>query len=143
MPDDPWFLENLAPDVVLAGAVMNGSLRGADAVRAQIRTVISFYRDFTTVYEGEFGDRRVSEYTAVVEGRPLAGVGTFHVNDKGQVDQIVVNHRPLSAALTVSRLLGEAISGRPGRDRDEFYRPDDGQTHEDLIAYIDNHGREL
>jgi len=143
MPNDPWFLKNLAPDAVLAGAVMNGSLRGADAVRAQIRTVITFYRDFTTVYEGEFGDRRVIEYTALVEGRPLTGVGTFHLNDKGQVDQVVINHRPLSAALTVSRLLGEAVSGQPGRDRDEFYRPVDGQTHEDLIEYTDNHDREL
>jgi hypothetical protein len=138
MSDDPWFLRNLAPDVVLAGAVMNGSLRGADAVRAQIRTVISFYRDFTTVYEGEFGDRRVSEYTAVVEGRPLTGVGTFHLNAKGQVDEIVVNHRPLSAALTVSRLLGEAVAA--DRDPDEFYR---GQTHEDLVKYTETHVREL
>jgi hypothetical protein len=140
MPGDPWFLKNLAPDVVLAGAVMNGSLRGADAVRAQIRTVVGFYRDFTTVYEGEFDDRRVHEYTAVVEGRPLTGVGTFHLNEKGQVDEIVVNHRPLSAALTVSRLLGEATTGLPGRDRDEFYQD---QSYQDLMKYAETHGREL
>jgi hypothetical protein len=140
MPDDPWFLRNLAPDVVLAASAMNGSLRGAEAVRAQIRTVIGFYRDFTPVYEGEFGDRRVNEYTAVVEGRPLTGIGTFHINEHGQVDEIVVNHRPLSAALTVSRLLGESLTG--DRDRDEFYHPD-GQTHEDLLKYSDNHAREL
>jgi len=119
---------------------MNGSLRGAEAVAAQIRTVVGFYRDFKSVYFGEFGDRRVNEYTAVVEGRPLTGVGTFHLNAQGQVDEIVVNHRPLSAALTVSRLLGESPSGQ--RHRDEFYHPD-GQSHEDLLEYADTHWREL
>lgn len=140
MAADPWFLRDLAPDVVLAGVVMNSSLRGADAVREQIRTVIGFYRDFTLVYEGEFGDRRVNEYTAVVEGRPVTGIGTFHLNEKGQVDEIVVNHRPLSAALTVSRLLGESEIGR--RHRDEFFHPD-GQTYADLLRYADTEGREL
>ncbi|MEV0039789.1 hypothetical protein [Streptomyces sp. NPDC050804] len=142
MSQDPWFLRDLAPDVVLAGSVMNGSLRGAEAVRAQIRAVLGLYREFTPVWEGEFGDRRMNEYTAVVDGRPVTGVGVFHINDQGQVDEIVVNHRPLSAALTVSRLLGEALAGDPGRDRDEFYRPD-GQTYEDLIRYAETHGREL
>lgn len=140
MSEDPWFLKVLAPDVVLAGAVMNGSLRGADLVRDQIRTVISFYRDFAVVYEAEFGDRRINEYTAVVEGRPLTGIGTFHLNADGQVDEIVVNHRPLSAALTVSRLLGESKVGQ--RHQDEFFHPD-GQTHEDLLRYSDEHVREL
>lgn len=107
---------------------------------AQIRVVVGLYRDYTTVYELEQGNRRVNEYTAVVEGRKLTGVGTFHLNDRGQVDEIVVNHRPLSAALTVSRLLGEALD--PGRDRHEFYHPD-GQTHEDLIKYAEAHPREL
>ena len=140
MSNDPWFLRNLAPDVVLAGAVMNGSLRGADAVRDQIRTVIGFYRDFTPVWSGEFGDRRVDEYTAVVEGRKVTGVGTFHLNERGQVDEIVVNHRPLWAVLTVSRLLGESEIGR--RHRDEFFHTE-GQGHDDLLRYADEHEREL
>jgi hypothetical protein len=140
MSEDPWFLRNLAPDVVLAGAVMNGSLRGAEAVTAQIRTVVSLYKDYKLVYTGEFDDRRVQEYTAVVDGRPLNGVGTFHINGQGQVDEIVVNHRPLSAALTVSRLLGEKLGD--GRERDEFYHPD-AQTYDDLLAYADSHVREL
>jgi hypothetical protein len=136
MAQDPWFLNNLAPDVVLAGSVMNGSLRGAEAVRAQIRAVIGLYRNFTPVYEGELEDRRVSEYTAVVDGRPLTGVGTFHLNEKGQVDEIVVNHRPLSAALTVSRLLGEALAAEG--ECDEFYHPD-GQSYSDLIGFAETH----
>lgn len=140
MSHDPWFLRNLAPDVVLAGSVMNTSLRGAEAVAAQVRIVVGLYRDFTLVYEYSQGNRHVNEYTAVVEGRKLTGVGTFHVNDQGQVDEIVVNHRPLSAALTVSRLLGEALGET--RDRDEFYRPD-GQTHNDLVEYTEMHPREL
>lgn len=134
----PWFLENLAPDVTLSGVVMNGTVHGPERVRDQVRTVGSFYRDFTTVYELRLGDRAVHEYTATVEGRPVTGVGTFHLNDQGQVDEIVVNHRPLSAALTVSRLLGESPIGAV-RDPDEFYRSA-GQTYEDLLAYADKQG---
>ena len=52
--------------------------------------------------------------------------------------------QPLSAALTVSRLLSEALGADRDRDRDrdEFYHPD-GQTHEDLIKYTETHPREL
>jgi hypothetical protein len=139
MSSDPWFLQNLAPDVLLEGVVMNGRLRGADAVRAQVRTVIGFYSDFTPVWEGEFGDRRVSEYSALVEGRRVTGIGTVHVNDLGQVDHIVVDHRPLSAALTVSRLLGETLGAE--RERDEFFHVE-GQTYGDLVAYAEKHGAE-
>ncbi|GLY43409.1 hypothetical protein Amsp01_094320 [Amycolatopsis sp. NBRC 101858] len=140
MPDDPWFLRDLAPDVLLAGSIMNGSLRGADAVAEQIRTVIGFYRDYTPRYRLEVGDRTVQEYTATVDGRPITGVGTFHVNEAGQVDEIVVNHRPLSALLTLSRLLGESAIGE--RARDEFFHAD-GQTHQDLLDHADKAGREL
>ncbi|MEA5363560.1 hypothetical protein VA596_28790 [Amycolatopsis sp., V23-08] len=138
MPDDPWFLRDLAPDVLLAGSIMNGSLRGADAVTRQIRTVVGFYRDFTPRYRHDVGDRTVLEYTATVDGRPITGVGTFHRNEAGQVDEIVVNHRPLSALLTLSRLVGESM----GRDRDEFFHGEP-QTHDDLVRYAEGHRREL
>ncbi|MEU0093551.1 hypothetical protein [Kribbella sp. NPDC006257] len=45
---------------------------------------------------------------------------------------------PLSAALTISRLLGESAIGRH-RDPDEFYRPSE-QSYEDLLAYADKQG---
>ncbi|MFI5712270.1 hypothetical protein [Kribbella sp. NPDC051620] len=135
---DPWFLKILAPDVVLEGVVMNGRLQGADAVTEQIRTVVGLYVGYTPVYEFEAEGRRVTEYTATVDGRPVRGTGIVHVNDAGQVDQIVVNHRPLSAALTVSRLLGESPMGQR-RDADEFYRPSD-QSYEDLLAFTEKQG---
>ncbi|GAA3567008.1 hypothetical protein [Kribbella ginsengisoli] len=135
---DPWFLQNLATDVVLEGVVMNGSVRGPERVTEQIRTVVGLYRDYTLLWSADLDDRRVQEYTAVVDGRPVTGVGTFHLNPEGQVDHIVVNHRPLSAALTVSRLLGESPLGQH-RDPNEFYRPT-GQSYEDLVAYAATHG---
>jgi hypothetical protein len=49
---------------------------------------------------------------------------------------IVVDHRPLPAALTVSRLIGEARAGE--RDPDAFYRPA-GQTYDDPVGYSDRH----
>ncbi len=143
-PDEPrrvpWFLENLAPDVTLSGVVMNAVVHGPERVREQVRTVGSFYQDYKLVYELRLDDRAVHEYTAMVEGRPVTGVGTVHLNAEGQVDEIVVNHRPLSAALTVSRLLGESAIGQ--RNRDEFFHPE-AQTYEDLLAYADKTTRQL
>lgn len=117
---------------------MNAPLRGAEPVTEQIRTVVSLYTDYKPVYEFEAEGRRVTEYTATVDGRPVSGTGIVHVNADGLVDHIVVNHRPLSAALTVSRLLGESPMGQE-RDADEFYRVS-GQNLDGLIAFTKKQG---
>lgn len=130
MAEGPWFLQKLASDVVMEGAFLNGSRRGPEAVTELVEAVIGVLRGYSPVFEIEAGDRRVQEYTATVDGQPVKGVATFRLTEDGLVDEFVINHRPLSAALTVSRLVGEAL----GQQDDEFYRPT-GQTYDDLITF--------
>ncbi|WP_329391518.1 hypothetical protein [Streptomyces sp. NBC_01716] len=94
------FTDNLADDVTLEGAVMNGVLQGCDAVRAQLGVVSGFYRDRVDRFSFDADSYHVEEYTAVVDGRPIKATATMHRNEQGEVDAVVVNHRPLSAALT-------------------------------------------
>ena len=128
------FTDNLADDVILEGVVMNGVLQGRDAVLAQLAVVGRFYTDRVESYGFDHGDYHVEEYSALVGGRPITATATMHRNPDGQVDAIVVNHRPLSAALTFSRLLAESPIGAAAPDR--FYRPE-GQTYQDLLDYAD------
>jgi hypothetical protein len=135
MVDGPWFLQKLASDVVMEGAFLNGSRRGPGPVTELVKAVIEVLRDYAPVYEIETGDRRVQEYTATVDGQPVKGVATFHLTEDGLVDEFVVNHRPLSATLTLSRLVGDAL----GHQHDEFYRPT-GQSYDELVAYAAKQG---
>ncbi len=131
------FLDNLAANATLECAVMNGTVHGRDAVIAQIKVVGAFYRDRQFTYSFDFEDHHVEEYTATVAGRPITATATMHYNDAGEIDQVVVNHRPLSAALTFSRLISESAIGEQ-TDPDRFYRPS-GQTYDDLLRYTDRH----
>ncbi|GGJ92334.1 hypothetical protein GCM10011583_24790 [Streptomyces camponoticapitis] len=129
------FKDNLADDVTLEGVVMNGVLRDRDAVLAQLAVVSGFYRDRVDDFSFDAGDYHVEEYTAVVAGRPIKATATMHRNADGKIDAVVVNHRPLAAALTFSRLIAESPIGAEW-DRNRFYRPE-GQTYQDLLDYSD------
>ncbi|WP_066948675.1 hypothetical protein [Streptomyces lushanensis] len=129
------FKDNLAEDVTLEGAAMNGVLRGREAVLAQLGVVIGFYHDRVDEFSFDHGDYHVEEYAAVVAGRPIKATATMHRNAEGKIDAVVVNHRPLSAALTFSRLIAESPIGAEG-DVNRFYRPE-RQTYQDLLDYTD------
>jgi len=129
------FKDNLAEDVALEGPVMNGVLRGRDAVLAQLAVVSRFYRDRVDAYAFDHGDYHVEEYSAIVADRPIIATATMHRDADGKIDHVVVNHRPLSAALTFSRLIAESAIGAAAHP-DRFYRPE-GQTYRDLLAYTD------
>ncbi|MFI5610796.1 hypothetical protein [Amycolatopsis sp. NPDC051903] len=113
MPDQPWFFDRLAPGVRLAGTILDDVLHGPEAVKAQVLAVVGCYEGMTFRWRAELGDRHVEEYTALVRGRRIFGTGTFHYDADGRIDEIVVNHRPLTSALTLAGLVGgEAAPGR-------------------------------
>ncbi|WP_243869122.1 hypothetical protein [Streptomyces liangshanensis] len=129
------FTDNLAEDVTLEGSVMNAVLKGREAVLAQLAVVSQFYSDRVDHFSFDAGEYHVEEYEAVVAGRPIKATATMRRNADGKIDAVVVNHRPLSAALTFSRLLAESAIGAQS-DPDRFYRPE-GQAYQDLLAYTD------
>ncbi|GIG92985.1 hypothetical protein [Plantactinospora endophytica] len=129
------FRDNLAENVTLEGAVMNGVLTGRDAVLAQLAVVNEFYRDRVDIARFDQGEYVVEQYSATVAGRPVQAIALMHRDGDGRFDRVVVNHWPLSATLTFSRLLAESPIGQ-AEDPARFYRPD-GQSYQDLLDYTD------
>ena len=107
-----WWLDNLANDATLEGAAMDGAAQGAEAVRSITVAAREIYEDQEFSFAGDYGDNGFLElYTAQVRGEPTSVVVTVTSNAAGEAQYVVVNHRPRSSVLLVSRLLGEKFAG--------------------------------
>jgi hypothetical protein len=111
-PYYPLWLDNLADDVSLEAAAMDGVARGAEDVRAVMVIAREQYENQVFSYAGPCGDHGfVEDYVADVKGVPTRVIVLVTYNDAGQTQRIVVNHRPRSALLSFSRLMLEKFSG--------------------------------
>jgi hypothetical protein len=111
-PYYPLWLDNLADDVSLEAAAMDGVARGVDDVRAVMVVARDQYENQVFSYAGPCGDYGfVEDYTSEVRGVKTRVVVLVTYNDAGQTQRIVVNHRPRSALLAFSRLMLEKFSG--------------------------------
>ncbi|MGN6338810.1 hypothetical protein [Mycobacterium sp.] len=111
----PHWLDNLADDVILQGAVFNGELRGA----IQIGKMLSFARSLYAFQDFRFygmrGDLWLEDYRSRIRGSEVYHPGGVEIynfvvvyfNDAGETSQLVMNHRPQSAALLFSSLLAK------------------------------------
>jgi hypothetical protein len=111
----PHWLDNLADDVILQGAVFNGELRGAEQVGKMLSFARSLYAFQDFRFYGMRGDLFLEDYKSRIRGseahRP-GGVEIYnfvvvYFNEAGETSQLVMNHRPQSAALLFSSLLAE------------------------------------
>jgi hypothetical protein len=110
----PAWVDNMAGDITLDGSLLDGAVRGADAVRAVIGGVRQLYdrQDFN--FAGPWGDNGfIEDYTAEVRGRPLGALHLITFNADGQAQHIAANYRPLSSVMFFSRLLRERFVGTP------------------------------
>lgn len=108
----PKWLDNLANDVTLEAAAMDGVAQGAGDVGAILAVARQQYEDQVFSYAGPCGDYGfVEDYSAEVRGEPIRVVVLVTYNAAGQTQRIVVNHRPRSALLSFSRLMLEKFSG--------------------------------
>ncbi len=109
----PYWLDNLADDVILQGAVFNGELRGAAEVGKMLSFARSLYAFQDFRFYGKHGDLFLEDYRSRIRGTEAyhpTGVEIYnfvvvYFNDKGETRQLVMNHRPQSAALLFSSLL--------------------------------------
>jgi hypothetical protein len=114
----PAWVDNLAADVTIEGSMLDGAVKGADAIRAVIGGVRELYdrQDFN--FAGPWGDNGfIEDYTAEVHGRPLGAVHLITFNADGQAQHIAANYRPLSSLMLFSRLLREKFAGTPYAER--------------------------
>ena len=111
----PHWLDNLADDVILQGAVFNGELRGAAEVGKMLSFARSLYAFQDFRFYGMRGDLFLEDYRSRIRGTEAFHPGGVEIynfvvvyfNDAGQTSQLVMNHRPQSATLLFSSLLSE------------------------------------
>jgi hypothetical protein len=111
----PAWLDNLADDVTVEGSMLDGAVRGAEAVRAIIGGIRSLYGDSQEFhFAGPWhGDVWVEDYIAQVRAKPLGCVVVVTRNAAGETQQIAASYRPRSSLLLFSRLLGEKFADAP------------------------------
>ena len=110
----PKWLDNLADDVTLQGAAMNGTARGAEKVRSIIVHARTLYEHQVFTYTGPYGsDGFLEQYTTPIQGEPTGVVVAVSLNQVGRAQHIAVLHRPRSSMLLFSRLMGAKFAGTP------------------------------
>jgi hypothetical protein len=113
-PYYPSWLDNLADDVTLEAAAMDGTASGAEDVRSILVAARQLYEHQEFNYAGPCGESGfVEDYSSSVRGMPTYVVVLVSFNAAGQAQRVVVNHRPRSAMLQFSRLMLERFTGTP------------------------------
>jgi hypothetical protein len=113
-PYYPEWLDNLADDVTLEAAAMDGTATGADDVRSILVAARELYEHQVFNYAGPCGESGfLEDYSSSVRGMPTYVVVLVTFNAAGQTQRVVVNHRPRSATLQFSRLMLERFAGTP------------------------------
>lgn len=104
----PIWLDELADDVTMEGAVLNGTVHGAEAVRTLLGYARTLYEYQEFVFVGDYGDNGfVEDYSSRIQGQPIANIAVVYRNARGQAQHLVMNHRPLPAVLLFCRLMAE------------------------------------
>ena len=110
----PAWLDKLADDVILEASAMDGAAQGPEAVRSIILAVKALYEYQDINFAGDYGDNGfIEDYTTQIHGEPLGVIGVVTRSAAGETEHIVVNHRPRSSLLLLSRLMGEKLAGTP------------------------------
>ena len=55
----------------------------------------------------------IEDYTTQIRGEPFGAIGVVKRNAAGQTEHIIINQRPRSTLLLVSRLLAAKFAGTP------------------------------
>ena len=124
-PYYPKWLDNLADDVTLEGAAMEGAARGAQDVHQIVVDARTHYDDQQFSFAGEFGENGFLEvYNCLIQGAPTRVVVKVGFDDAGKTNEVVVLHRPRSSVLLFSRIMGK---GYAGTHLGQYFIAEDGE----------------
>ncbi|MEM5326129.1 hypothetical protein VSR34_05905 [Paraburkholderia sp. JHI2823] len=113
----PLWLARLAENATLEATVLKRPIEGRADILSVIKHAASLYEFQHHSYKGEIGNGLYLEsYRSQIQGVPIETVLIAHLNEQGETDSVVINHRPLEAALLFSKRMGELVDER-FRDR--------------------------
>jgi len=109
----PLWLARLAENATLEATVLKRPIEGRADILSVIQHAVSLYEFQHHSYKGEIGNGLYMEsYRSQIQGVPIETVVVAHLNEQGETDSVVINHRPLNAALLFSKLIGERVDER-------------------------------
>jgi hypothetical protein len=109
----PRWLTKLAENATLEATVLKRPIEGRADILSVIKHAVSLYEFQHHSYKGEIGDGLYMEsYRAQIQGVPVETLLVAHLNEAGETDSVVINHRPLGAAMLFSRLMWERVDER-------------------------------
>lgn len=109
----PLWLARLAENATLEATVLKRPIEGRADILSVIKHAVSLYEFQQHSYKGEIGNGLYMEsYRSQIQGVPIETVVVAHLNEQGETDSVVINHRPLRAALLFSKRMGECVDER-------------------------------
>lgn len=109
----PLWLTRLAENATLEATVLKRPIEGRADILAAIRHAVSLYEFQRHSYKGVIAEGLYMEsYRSRIQGLPIETLLMAHLNEKGEADSVVINHRPLEAALLFSEQMRERVDER-------------------------------
>ena len=109
----PLWLTSLAENATLEATVLKRPIEGRADILSVLKHAISLYEFQHHRYKGVMEDGLYMEsYRSRIQGVPIETVVVAHMNEQGETDAVVINHRPLNAALLFSKRMWERVDER-------------------------------
>ncbi|RKT13986.1 hypothetical protein B0G69_7206 [Paraburkholderia sp. RAU2J] len=109
----PFWLARLSENATLEATVLKRPVEGRADILAVIKHAVSLYEFQHHSYKGEIGEGLYMEsYRSQIQGVPIETLLVAHLNERGDADSVVINHRPLNAAMLFSKLMWERVDER-------------------------------
>ena len=114
----------LAPDVRFIASALVRPIVGRDLVKAVMAGASAGYEHLVFTDQAKTDGRAWLEWEArTYSGLELSGVTVLTMNEKGEIAELSIHHRPLPMLLKFSAELGDRLIGKV--DRSYFYQPND------------------
>lgn len=118
------FAAALAPDVRFVASALARPIVGRDLVKTVTAEASAGYEHLVFTDQVKTDRRTWLEWEArTYSGLELSGVTVLTLNEKGEIAELSIHHRPLPMLLKFSAELGDRLIGKV--DRSYFYQPDD------------------
>jgi hypothetical protein len=109
----PLWLTSLAEHATLEATVLKRPIEGRADILSVIKHAVSLYEFQHHSYKVAMGDGLYMEsYRSQIQGVPIETVVVAHMNEQGETESVVINHRPLNAMLLFSKLMWERVDER-------------------------------
>jgi hypothetical protein len=109
----PLWLAKLAENATLEATVLKRPVEGRANILAIIKHAVPLYEFQHHSYKAEIaGNLYMESYRSQIQGVPIEALVVAHLNEQGEADAVIINHRPLAAVLLFSKLMGERVDER-------------------------------